>query len=325
MKRRQFIELVGGAAAAWPLTALAQARKTALIAWLTGSPLSSTTNARVFLQALQDLGYVEGRDLQITYRSSDGYQDRLPALAEELVRLNPDVIVAAGLDAVVAARNVTQTIPIVSATLADAVHLGLIANEARPTGNVTGLEPYVAGLPAKQMEFAREILPGASKIGLLTNLSDPKAPPQAQELLAAGRGLEVEVTSSDANRPEEIEGALQVLASRRVDIVIVLQTSMLLGNSQQIAASALAKRLPTVYGYRAHVVAGGLASYGVDLEWCWRRSASFVDKILHRARPGDLPVEFPTKMLLSVNLKTAKALGLTVPSSLLVRADEVIE
>ena len=151
MKRRQFITLIGGAAAAWPLTALAQARKTALIAWLTGSPLSSTTNARVFLQALQDLGYVAGRDLQITYRSSDGYQDRLPALAEELVRLNPDVIVAAGLDAVVAVRNVTQTIPIVSATLADAIRLGLIANEARPTGNVTGLEPYVAGLPAKQM------------------------------------------------------------------------------------------------------------------------------------------------------------------------------
>jgi putative ABC transport system substrate-binding protein len=175
------------------------------------------------------------------------------------------------------------------------------------------------------MEFAREVMPGASKIGLLTNLSDPKATPQAQELLAAGRGLEIEITSSDANRPEEIESALEVLASRHVDIVIVLQSSMLLGYSGQIAALALAKRLPTVYGYRAHVIAGGLASYGVDLEWCWRRAATFVDKILHGARPGDLPVEFPTKMLLAINLKTAKALGLTVPSSLLVRADEVIE
>src|SRR6516164_3764214 len=136
MKRRQFITLIGGAAAAWPLAALAQSgRKPALIGYLTGVPLSSTTSPRVFLQGLQDLGYVEGRDLQIMYRSSDGYQDRLPALAEELVRLNPDVIVAAGLDAVVAARNVTQTIPIVSATLADAV-LGRIVNEARPTGNV---------------------------------------------------------------------------------------------------------------------------------------------------------------------------------------------
>jgi putative ABC transport system substrate-binding protein len=325
MRRRQFITLIGGVAA-WPVSALAQSgRKLALIGYLAGSPLSSTTNAGVFLQGLRDLGYVEGRDLQITYRSSDGYQDRLPALAEELVRLKPDVIVAAGLDAVVALRNVTQTIPIVSATLADAVHLGLIANEARPTGNVTGIEPYVAGLPAKQMEFAREIMPGASKIGLLTNLSDPKAPPQAQELLAAGRSIEVEVMPSDANRPEEIESALQALASRRVDIAIVLQSSMLLGNSRQIAASALAKRMPTVYGYRAHVVAGGLASYGVDLEWCWRRAASFVDKILHGARPGDLPVEFPTKMLLSVNLKTAKALGLTIPPTLLTRADEVIE
>ena len=326
MRRRQFIRLIGGATAAWPFAALAQnARKPALIGWLTGAPLSSTTSAGVFLQALQDLGYVKDRDLQITYYSSDGYLDRLPALAEELVRLNPDVIVAAGLDAVVAVRNVTQTIPIVSATLADAVHLGLIANEARPTGNVTGIEPYVPGLPAKQIEFAREIMPGASKVGLLTNLLDPKAPPQAQELLAAGRGLEVEVTSSDANRPEEIENALETLANRHVDIVIVLQTSMLLGNSQQIAASALVKRLPTVYGYRAHTVAGGLASYGVDLEWCWPRAASFVDKILHGARPDDLPVEFPTNMLLAINLKTAKALGLTVPSSLLVRADEVIE
>ena len=326
MTRRRFIALIGGAAAAWPLAARAQSgRKPALIGYLAGVPLSSTTSARMFLQGMQNLGYVEGRDFQITYRSSDGYQDRLPALAEELVRLNPDVIVAAGLDSVVAVKNVTQTIPIVSATLADAVHLGLISSEARPTGNVTGLEPYVAGLPAKQMEFAREVVPGASKIGLLTNLSDPKAPPQAQELLAAGRSLEVEVTSSDANRPEEIESALEVLANRHLDVVIVLQTSMLYGNSRQIAASALAKRLPTVYGYRAHVTAGGLASYGVDLEWCYRRAASFVDKILHGARPGDLPVEFPTNMLMAINLKTAKALGITVPSSLLVRADEVIE
>ena len=153
MKRRQFITLIGGAAAAWPLAALAQSgRKPALIGYLTGVPLSSTTSPGVFVQGLKDLGYVEGRDFQITYRSSEGYQDRLAALAAELVQLNPDVIVAAGLDVVVALRNVTQTIPIVSATLADAV-LGRIVNEARPTGNVTGIDPYVAGLPAKQMEL----------------------------------------------------------------------------------------------------------------------------------------------------------------------------
>lgn len=263
-------------------------------------------------------------DFKIEYRNSRA-PGSLPALAEELVRLKPDVILAGGLDTVIALRNATQTIPIVSPTLADAVHIGLIASEARPGGNVTGIEPYVAGLPAKEMELAREIVPGASEVGLLTNLSDPKAAPQARELEAAGRKLEVDVTSSDANRPEEIESALQALANRRVGVVIVLQSSLLLSNSQQIAALALAKRLPTIYGYREHVIAGGLASYGVDLKWCWHRAAAFVDKILHGARPGDLPVEFPTKLLLAINLKTAKALGVTVPRSLLAHADEVIE
>jgi len=327
MKRRQFIRLIGGAAAiAWPVSAPAQdhPQTPPLIAFLSGATLPSERSG-MFLQGLQELGYVEGRNFQVAYRASEGYHDRLPAFAEELVGLKPAVMIGAGLDAVVALREATQTIPIVSPTLADAVHLGLITTEGRPGANVTGIEPYVAGLPAKQMEFAREVVPGAKSVGLLTNLSDPKAPPQAQELEAAGRGLEINVTSSDANRPEEIESALQVLASRRVDVVIVLQSSMLIGNSQQIAASALAKRLPTVYGYREHVVAGGLASYGVDLRWCYHRSAYFVDKILHGARPADLPVEFPTNLVLSINLKTAKALGLEILPTLLARADEVIE
>src|SRR5262249_34546105 len=157
-----------------------------------------------FVQGLRELGYFEGRDFEIEYRNSRA-PGSLPALAEELVRLKPDVILAGGLDTVVALRSATQTIPIVSPTLADAVNIGLIASEARPGGNVTGIEPYVAGLPAKEMELAREIVPGASEIGLLTNLSDPKAAPQARELEAAGRKLEVDVASSDANRPEEIE------------------------------------------------------------------------------------------------------------------------
>ena len=326
MRRRDFISLIGSAAVAWPLAARGQdhPQKPPLIGFLAGATLPSERSG-MFVQGLQELGYIEGRDFHVTYRAAEGYQDRLPALAEELVALKPAVMIGAGLDAAVALSKMTKSIPIVSPTLADATHLGLIASEAHPAGNVTGIEPYVAGLPAKQMELAREIVSGASSVGLLTNLSDPKAPPQARELEAAARGLEVNVTSSDANKPGEIESALQALASRRVDVVIVLQTSMLLDNSRQIAISASAKRLPTVYGYREHVVAGGLVSYGVDLRWCYRRSASFVDKILHGARPGDLPVEFPSKMLLSVNLQTAKALGLTVPSSLLVRADEVIE
>ena len=259
----------------------------------------------------------------MAYRFSDGLQERLPALADEVVRLKPDIILAAAVGQAVVARNSTSTIPIVCPALADAVHLGLIAGEARPGGNVTGIEPYVAGLPAKQMELAREIVPSASRVGLLTDLEDPKAPPQAQELEAAARTLEVKIATADANRPDKIEGALQTLANDRADVVIVLQTSMLLSQSRRIAD--LAKRLPTVYGYREHVIAGGLISYGVDLRWCYHRGAYFVDKILHGTAPGDMPVEFPTELVLAINLKTASALGIAVPPMLLARADEVIE
>jgi putative ABC transport system substrate-binding protein len=216
-------------------------------------------------------------------------------------------------------------IPIVCPALADAVHLGLIASEARPGGNVTGIEPYVAGLPAKQMEFAREIAPGATRIGLLTNLQDPKAPPQRQELVSAAKALELAIAEADVNNPDEIERAMEALASSRVDVVIVLQTGLLLSLGRQIADFAAVKRLPTVYGYREHVLDGGLISYGVDLRWCYRRGAYFVNKILHGTPPGALPVEFPTKMMLSINLKTAKALGIAVPPALLGLADEVME
>jgi putative ABC transport system substrate-binding protein len=216
-------------------------------------------------------------------------------------------------------------IPIVCPALADAVRLGLIASEARPGGNVTGIEPYVAGLPAKQMEFAREIAPGATRIGLLTNLQDPKAPPQRQELVSAAKALELTIAEADVNSPEEIENAVEALANARVGVVIVLQTGLLLSLGRQIAEWAAAKRLPTVYGYREHVLDGGLISYGVDLRWCYRRGAYFIDKILHGTPPGELPVEFPTKMMLSVNLKTAKAIRITVPPTLLGLADEVIE
>jgi putative ABC transport system substrate-binding protein len=326
VKRRAFITLLGGAAAAWPLAARAQdSHKRSLIGYLTGAAQPPNPYSDIFLQGMRELGYVEGRGFDITYRGSDGYQDRLPTLAKDVVRLKPDVILAAAVDSVVALRKETRTIPIVSPALADAVHLGLIASEARPAGNVTGIEPYIAGLPAKQMELAREIVPRASNVGVLTNLQDPKAPPQAQELGAAARALQVKMVPSDVSRPDEIESALEVLASRRVDVVIVLQTSMLVGKTRQIAEAALAKRLPTVYGYRDHVIAGGLVSYGVDLRWCFHRAAYFVDKILHGVSPGDLPVEFPTKMVLAVNLKTARALGLEVPPTLLARADEVIE
>jgi putative ABC transport system substrate-binding protein len=327
MRRREVITLLGGAAAGWSLAARAEtSSKRKLIAWLSpGTPQLSLGFADDFLHGMQDFGYVEGRDFDMAYRFTNGYQDRLPALTEELVQLKPDVILAPAVTSAVVARKVTSTIPIVVPALADAVELGLIATEARPGGNVTGIEPYVPGLPGKQVEFARKIVPGASKIGLLTNLKDPKAPPQAQEIVSLARTLEVKTVSADANLPEDIDSALRLLAGEHVDVVIVLQTSLLLSFAQQIATSALAERLPTVYGYREHVEAGGLISYGVDLPWCYYRGAYFVDKILRGTAPGDLPVEFPTKMILAINLKTAKALGVTVATSLLATADELIQ
>jgi putative tryptophan/tyrosine transport system substrate-binding protein len=278
-----------------------------------------------FPQGLQELGYVLGRDLDLQFHVADGNPDHWPAVVEEIIQLKPDVVLAVATFEAVTLRKATSTIPIVCPALGDAVHLGLIASEARPGGNVTGIEPYIAGLPAKQIDIAREIVPGASTIGLLTNSDDPKGAPQVPELEAAVRAAGLKIVAADANRPGDIESALRELGNARADVVIVLETSLLLLNCPQIAASALAMRLPTVYGYREHVMAGGLVSYGVDLRWCYHRSAYFVDKILHGAAPGDLPIEFPVQFPLSINLKTARELGLTVSPSLLSRANDVIE
>jgi len=326
--RRNFLSALVGAAVTWPVEVWPQAsaKKRPLVAWLSGSASKvAALFADDLLVGMRDFGYVDGRDFDLVPRYAEGFNERLPALAQEIVALKPAVIVAAAVNAAVPARAATSVIPIVCPALADAVHLGLIASEARPGGNITGIEPYVAGLPAKQMELAREIAPGARRIGLLTNLQDPKAPPQRQELAAAAKALELTIAEADVNSPEEAERAVGALASARVDIIIVLQTGLLLSVGRQIAELAAAKRLPTVYGYREHVLDGGLISYGVDLRWCYRRAAYFVDKILRGTPPGELPVEFPTKMVLSINLKTAKELGITVPPALLGLADEVIE
>jgi putative tryptophan/tyrosine transport system substrate-binding protein len=334
MRRREFITLIGGAAVTRVVRPGAvragTSSKLPIIAIVAFVPVSKVVEPYVgflsqFPQGLQELGYVLGRDLDIQLHSADGNRDHWPAVLEEIIQLKPDVVLAVATFEAVTLRKATSTIPIVCPALGDAVHLGLIASEARPGGNVTGIEPYVAGLPAKQIELAREIVPGASTIGLLANSDDPKGAPQVPELEAAGQAVGLKIVAADANRPEDIEGALRELANRRADVVIVLQTSLLLLNCPQIAASALAMRLPTVYGYREHVMAGGLVSYGVDLRWCYHRAAYFVDRILHGTPPGYLPVEFPPQFPLSINIKTAKALGLTIPPTLLARADEIIE
>jgi ABC-type uncharacterized transport system substrate-binding protein len=326
--RRTFLGAIGGAAVTWPVAVRSQLTVTdrRSVGWLSGSASKMAKSfADDFLDGMRAFGYVDGRDFDFVPRYAEGFSDRLPALAQELIELKPAVIVAAAVNAAVPLRAATSVVPIVCPALADAVHLGLIANEARPGGNVTGIQPYVAGLPAKQMEVAREIAPGAKRIGLLTNLHDPKAPPQREELAAAAKALELSVAEADVNDPTEIERAMESLASSKVDVIIVLETGLLLSLGRQIAEFAAAKRLPTVYGYREHVLDGGLISYGVDLRWCYRRAAYFVDKILHGTPPGEIPAEFPTKMMLSINLKTAKALGIALPPALLGVADEVIE
>jgi len=319
---------MAGAAVTWPVEAWFQSSgsERPRLAWLSGSASKvAKFFAEDFLDGMRDFGYVDRRDFEFVPRYAEGFQDRLPMLAREIVALKPSVIVSAAVNAAVPARAASQIIPIVCPALADAIHLGLIASEARPGGNVTGIEPYVVGLPAKQMEIADEIAPDAKRIGLLTNLNDPKAPPQRRELADAATALGMTVAEADINNPADIEGAMETLASSRVGVVIVLQTGLLLSVGREISEFATAKRLPTVYGYREHVLDGGLISYGVDLRWCYRRAAYFVDKILHGIAPAELAVEFPTKMMLSVNLNTAKALGTTIPPELLGVADDVVE
>ena len=297
-----------------------------LIAWVSGGErTASWVFVEAFLQGMRDFGYIEGQHFDFTYRFADGYVERLPLLADEIVRLNPSAILAPGSGPAVAARKATAKIPIVAPALADAEHLGLIASHSRPGGNVTGISPYIEGLPAKQLELAREIVPGAGKIGVLANLVDPKAPPQLQELKGVAGRRAPRSLRRKLDTPDDLDSAIKTLASQHVDVMIVLQTSMLLSERKKIAALAAAARIPTVYGYRQHVESGGLVSYGVDLRANFVRAAYFVDKVLHGVKPGDLPVEFPTKLELVVNLKVAKALGISIPPSLLARADEVIE
>jgi len=327
IRRRAFITLLGGASVAWPLTARGQVtRRRPLIGRLSsGSRDAVAGYIDQFLTAMRELGYVEGQDFDMTYAMADFHSDRLPQVAAEMVERGPDVIVAgAALEAVTVAKA-TATIPIVVGALADPVELGLIKSYARPGGNVTGIMPYVAGLPTKQLELARELVPGATRIGLLDDVIDPKARPQSQEIKAAGEKLKINIIPAEVRTAADIGQAYETFSTGGIEIVVVEQSNMLLFARQDIAEAAAAKKLPTVYGYHEHVEAGGLVSYGINLDWCWRRAAYYVDKILKGAKPADLPVEFPTTLELWINQKTAKALGLTISPTLLVRADKIIE
>ena len=329
MRRRDFISAVGSAAVATCLTAKSFGQRASgnpLIVYL-GAGTSATASRYIdaFRAGLAELGLRDGTDIDIRVRLAESRVERLPGLAEEAVALRPALIVAGSSDAAVVVRKLTASIPIISGALANAENLGLVTSYSRPGGNVTGVMPYVAGLPAKQIELLREIVPKAMKIGLLANLYDPKAEPQREEMMQAATRLGIAVTVPPLNGPEDLGAAVQSLSSQGVDGVVVLETTMLLSARDHVAKLVADRRIPAVYGYREHVAAGGLISYGVDLVWCWRRVATHAQKILRGASPADLPVEFPTKIQMAINLKTANALGVTIPPTLLARADEVIE
>jgi putative ABC transport system substrate-binding protein len=328
LKRREFITLLGGAAVAWASVAAGQsAKKRPVIGILAqGTPpqLKGLRLRQSFLDGMRELGYIEGRDFDILSRVAETTGD-LPRLAKELVQLNPDVILASASANALAAKTATSTIPIVVPALGNPIALGLIEADAHPGGNLTGIMPYIKGLPAKQLELAREIVPGALKIGIVKNSTDVKAVGQWDEIEVAAPNLDIKIASADVQKPEDVELVFKKFEAENVGVVVVLQSNLLILERARIAANAAATRLPTVYGHREHVEAGGLISYGVNLDDCFRRAATYVHKILKGTPVADLPVQFPTKLEFVINLKTAKALGLDLPPTLLVRADEVIE
>jgi putative ABC transport system substrate-binding protein len=328
VRRREFIILLASATAC-PLAAHAQqqAGKVPRIGFLgVTSPSDRPSLLDAFRQGLRELGWVEGQNIFIDYRYAEGRLDRLPELAAELVRLKVDIIVSVGTQGVTAARNATETIPIVMIGVRDPVGTGLIASLARPGGNVTGVSGS-AGLEivTKQLELLKETAPKAHRVTILSNPDNAYHELAIREVNVAAESLGVQLQLLEARGPNEFDGAFAAMAKERVGALLVLSDSIFNSHQALLADFAARSRLPAVYGVRESVEAGGLMSYGPSFPDFYRRSAAYVDKILKGAKPADLPVEQPTKFELVINLKTAKALGLTVPPTLLARADEVIE
>jgi len=278
-----------------------------------------------FRQALRELGYVEGRNLVIEYRWAAGKEERLPEMAAELVGRKVDIIVGAANPPILAAKRATSTIPIVMAVVSDPVDTGLVASLAHPGGNVTGLTLMTAELSGKRLQLMRELVPQATRIGVLTRIAAAPAPAFLERMRSAARQLGVQLLVQDVNVAEDLPGAFVAMQRERAQGLIVPISPFVSNNMMRVLELAAKHRLPTMYEVRRFVEVGGLVSYGPNTVEMYRRAAFYVDKILKGARPADLPVEQPTKYELVVNMKTAKALGLTIPQSVLLRADEVIQ
>ena len=313
-----------------------------LVAPLDGEAQQAKTNPRIgylasssaererlrlaaFQQGLRESGYVEGKNIFVEQRYAGGQFEKLPELAAELVRLKVDVLVVSGAPATHAAKQATSVIPLVMASVADPVGMGLVASLARPGGNITGLSDFNTGVVAKRLEFLREVVPSVSRVAALLNPANPSNPPQLRLTQAAAATLGVTLLAFEAQRADEIDRAFAAIKTERPGALLIIGDPLLGTYAKMIAELSTKSRLPAIHSTREFPDAGGLMSYGVDLVDLSRRAATYVDKILKGAKPADLPVEQPTKFELVINMKTANALGLTIPGSLLLRADQVIE
>jgi putative tryptophan/tyrosine transport system substrate-binding protein len=326
MRRRDFVTLLSGAAAVWSLAARAQqSAKVWRIGYLGFGPASSwTSEVEALRSGLGDLGYVEGKNIIIEFRWAER-ADQTFDLATQLVRKNVDVIFAPASTQVEPARKATNTIPIVFAQHADPVGLGDVASLSRPGGNITGLSMLLTELSVKELEILRETLPHAARIGVLWNPTTPSHPTAVKAVKAASEKLGVQLVLTPAGTVSEIEEAFATMTRERVSGALVLGSPLYNAQGALLAEFQMKHRLPEIFANRANVDAGGLMSYGADLNDLYRRAAIYIDKIFKGTKPADLPVEQASKYILVINLKTAKALGLTIPTTVLARADEVIE
>ena len=324
-RRRDFITLLVGAAAL-PLAAHAQqSGKLRTIGFLGPNTHSAASEwVAALVKRLRELGWTEGRTITIEYRWAEGREERFAEIAAELVRLKADVIVTSGTQAVMASKNATSVIPIVFATAGDPVGSGLVGSLARPAGNVTGLATLANELAGKRLELLREVVPDLRRVAIMGNIANPYMTLELGEVQAAARTLGLETITLEIRRAQDLAPAFEALKSR-ADALYVCTDALTNTHRIRINIAALGERLPTMHGSRDLVEAGGLMSYGPNFPDMFRRTADYVDKILRGAKPGDLPVEQPTKFDLVVNLTTAKALRLDVPPTLLTRTDEVIE
>src|SRR4051794_5659540 len=326
VKRREFIALVGGAAAAGPLVGHAQQKAMPVIGVLSTTSVPAAPFMAAFRQGLSETGYVEGQNVAIEYRGAEGHYDRLPALAAELVGRKVDVIVSTGgSPTALAAKSATSTIPIVFRSGADAVALGLVASLARPGGNLTGVSMLIDELTPKRLELLSELVPQAGVIALLVNPNNPNAERTMRDAAEAARSKGVQLHILKAGTESAIDAAFSTLVQLHAGALVVSADPFLSSRREQLVALALRHVVPAIYAWREFVASGGLISYGSSLTGAYRLVGIYAGKILKGAKPADLPVEQPTKFELVINLNTAKALGLTVPQSLLTRADELIE